>query len=1063
MSSRCLDTRTSSFIYTPSSSNNQSPQQESNDYYFRSSDAVVVDVENKRRTSSSGDMVRPMKEQPCLKSHSFPLKTHLVSHNSNNNTAVSTTTTTTTTTTAATLPTPTKLGRYKQNKLYRKEKLKEAKNDYEDRIEEYFKQLTVGCQQRDCRNKFCASGRGGILNLQPQAAFIMAIQLASMPESRLCTTTKQSTKKKISLPEKNTTRQQDKHVPKSFLQSLFSSTSFSNLLENNKKGSKRTKASLAPKKHWATDFWELFSYSKKIEQQQEEQDTIDAESSEDDESYYQIDSDRSSLSSNDCFTINSSINNRGMLLDITPISVQLDTATQYLHQYIVARTITEQQMEKWCRSVFQSWEAIGESFLSLTAFTDICSLHRVPLIDLDDLNQFFQLVIYQDNPKAKNPRQLRLMESISDSLETLLDRILLNVGALDEIEALEDIEGDHVRIMVEWCRSLMAVLEWIFCWNKGPVEAFTSHVMLMQKYIQVLSKIARNKRSVLRDMMQNMFSNLDPARMTWMVQDLHQYLSDHFHTGPYKHGSEDTVVMTLKCLELIYQANMKAPSHPIVSPDVFYNLAIAKKLNIKNEYRIWKRVLLHGEGRHLFSREGGSHQRRSRLFMTTSSILLPYPLENEYQFSWFAYPFLLPPSIKRKIVLMDAMSQMSLEYEDACVNHTLVVHAQKLLSEAPSMLKDLETNLRSATCPYLLLEIRRESFVEDTLQQVSRKWSDLKKPLKIKFVEGGEEGMDQGGVQKEFFGVLFEKLISPELGLFCQDESTRLCWIRPVVNPDIRMYELVGVMMGLSIYNGVMMNLQFPRVFWKVLVMPSEALVDALAERQQQLFTLEDLEEGWPTLGQGLRQLLEWQDGDVEDIFCRDYEISYEVFGRGVITQSLMRHPDDPVVPVTNANREAYVKDYCTYFMYTAQREQILALRRGMWSVIGSRALYLCTAEELEMVACGQRQGPDAIELNMSELEAVAEYDEYTADHPTIRQFWSVVHHDLTAEQKRQLLLFVTASDRVPVGGLKELTFYIQRNGPDSDRLLLPEYSCRSKLRDRLITAIENTKGFGLV
>lgn len=30
-------------------------------------------------------------------------------------------------------------------------------------------------------------------------------------------------------------------------------------------------------------------------------------------------------------------------------------------------------------------------------------------------------------------------------------------------------------------------------------------------------------------------------------------------------------------------------------------------------------------------------------------------------------------------------------------------------------------------------------------------------------------------------------------------------------------------------------------------------------------------------------------------------------------------------------------------------------------------------------------------------------------------------------------------------------------------RLLLPEYASRQKLRDRLITAIENTKGFGLV
>lgn len=53
-----------------------------------------------------------------------------------------------------------KFEKKKNNKLYRKEKLKQAKNEYEERIEEYFEQLTAGCQQRDCRNKFCASGRG---------------------------------------------------------------------------------------------------------------------------------------------------------------------------------------------------------------------------------------------------------------------------------------------------------------------------------------------------------------------------------------------------------------------------------------------------------------------------------------------------------------------------------------------------------------------------------------------------------------------------------------------------------------------------------------------------------------------------------------------------------------------------------------------------------------------------------------------------------------------------------------------------------------------------------------
>jgi ubiquitin-protein ligase E3 A len=169
--------------------------------------------------------------------------------------------------------------------------------------------------------------------------------------------------------------------------------------------------------------------------------------------------------------------------------------------------------------------------------------------------------------------------------------------------------------------------------------------------------------------------------------------------------------------------------------------------------------------------------------------------------------------------------------------------------------------------------------------------------------------------------------------------------------------------------------------------MPNEAIIDAMAERHQ-LFTLQDLEEGWPELGHGLRQLLEWDsaNGDVEDIFCRDYDISLDIFGKGVVTKSLMKGKDEPVVPVTNMNREDYVKDYCTFFMYTAQREQILALRRGMRSVIGSKALNLCTAEELEMVVCGLRQGPGSVELDLSELESVAEYDDgYSADHITIK------------------------------------------------------------------------------
>lgn len=81
--------------------------------------------------------------------------------------------------------------------------------------------------------------------------------------------------------------------------------------------------------------------------------------------------------------------------------------------------------------------------------------------------------------------------------------------------------------------------------------------------------------------------------------------------------------------------------------------------------------------------------------------------------------------------------------------------------------------------------------------------------------------------------------------------------------------------------------------------------------------------------------------------------------------------------------------------------------------------------------------------------------------------------HAFSLEDKRKLLQFATGSDRVPLGGLSKLRLVIARNGPDSDRLptahtcfnvlLLPEYSSKEKLKDRLLKAINYSKGFGML
>lgn len=90
----------------------------------------------------------------------------------------------------------------------------------------------------------------------------------------------------------------------------------------------------------------------------------------------------------------------------------------------------------------------------------------------------------------------------------------------------------------------------------------------------------------------------------------------------------------------------------------------------------------------------------------------------------------------------------------------------------------------------------------------------------------------------------------------------------------------------------------------------------------------------------------------------------------------------------------------------------------------------------------------------------------------TCRLFWDVLH-TLTEEQKKKFLFFTTGCDRAPIGGLGKLHLVITRHGPDSDRLpsahtcfnhlLLPEYSSKEKLRERLLTALGNAEGFGML
>ncbi|KAI8836611.1 hypothetical protein BC829DRAFT_436639 [Chytridium lagenaria] len=301
--------------------------------------------------------------------------------------------------------------------------------------------------------------------------------------------------------------------------------------------------------------------------------------------------------------------------------------------------------------------------------------------------------------------------------------------------------------------------------------------------------------------------------------------------------------------------------------------------------------------------------------------------------------------------------------------------------------------------PYLQLEVRREHVVRDAILQISSKSShDLKKQLRVSFV--GEEGVDEGGIQKEFFQIIIKNIFDPGHGMFEAFLDSRLFWFSKCADSlDIELmeeYVLIGKLFGLALYNGVTLDIRFPLALYKKLLkMP---------------VTLDDLHELDPMLWKGLKDLLEF-DGDVEDTYCWTYEVTYStIFG-----------------PKTAELRQG--GQVFDFLMDKSISAAFTAFVEGFNCVVEKGALLLFRPEELQELVVGSEV------LDFDELEKATQYDGgFTVESAFIRDFWEVVH-TFSREDKRRLLFFVTGSDRVPAGGLSKLQFIVSRNGPDTDRL----------------------------
>uniref|UniRef100_A0A8C7KC80 HECT-type E3 ubiquitin transferase n=1 Tax=Oncorhynchus kisutch TaxID=8019 RepID=A0A8C7KC80_ONCKI len=409
-----------------------------------------------------------------------------------------------------------------------------------------------------------------------------------------------------------------------------------------------------------------------------------------------------------------------------------------------------------------------------------------------------------------------------------------------------------------------------------------------------------------------------------------------------------------------------------------------------------------------------------------------FKVDSESKFSFQSCPFILNACTK----------SLGLYYDNR-----ISMYSERRITALYSLVQGQQLN------PYLRLKVRRDHIIDDALVRLEmiamENPADLRKQLFVEFE--GEQGVDEGGVSKEFFQLVLEEMFNPDIGMFTYDESTKLFWYNPSSLENEAQFTLIGIILGLAIYNNCILDVHFPMVVYRKLMGKKGTYLD--------------LTDSHPVLYQSLRELLEYE-GDVEEDMMITFQISQtDLFG-DPITYDLKENGDK--IPVNADNRKEFVSLYSDYILNKSVERQFKAFRRGFQMVTNESPLKcLFRPEEVELLICGSRN------LDFQALEETTEYDGgYSKDCRIIKDFWETVH-SFGEEDKRLFLQFTTGTDRAPVGGLGKLKMIIAKNGPDTDRLptshtcfnalLLPEYDSKEKLKERLLKAITYAKGFGML
>lgn len=354
------------------------------------------------------------------------------------------------------------------------------------------------------------------------------------------------------------------------------------------------------------------------------------------------------------------------------------------------------------------------------------------------------------------------------------------------------------------------------------------------------------------------------------------------------------------------------------------------------------------------------------------------------------------------------------------------------------------------------LNVRRDQVFLDSYKSMYFKSASEIRSGKLNIHFSGEEGVDAGGVTREWYQVLARQMFNPDYALFtpvASDSTTfhpnRTSWVNP---EHLSFFKFIGRIIGKAIFDQRLLDCHFSRAVYKKILGRG--------------VSLKDME----TLDIEYHKSLVWMlENDITDIITETMSIETEDYGEKK-TIDLM--PDGRNIAVDESNKSEFVQRVVEYRLITSVEEQLEHFLQGFHDIIPKELVSIFNEQELELLICGLP------EIDVDDWRNNTMYTNYSASSPQIQWFWRSIR-SFDDEERAKLLQFVTGTSKVPLDGFKELEgmngptkFNIHRAYGNNERLPsshtcfnqldLPEYDSYETLRGSLLLAItEGREGFG--